>query len=106
MAGSPRIRSLSKALIFSLTVSILVSVTAMLMISSGIGIQRAKEKLEPSTGVFAAGLGRAAVCILKMSDRANRLLQCLGCSCAEIVDKDHGWYGHFRSLEGAEETPG
>lgn len=106
MAGSPRIRSLSKAPIFSLTVSILVSVTAMLMISSGLGIQRAREKLEPSTGVFAAGLGRPAVCILEMFDRANRLLQFLGCSCAEIVDKHRGWYGHVRSLEGSEQTPG
>lgn len=47
MVALPRIRSLSKALIFNLIVSILVSVTAMPMISPGIRIQRMEREVRP-----------------------------------------------------------
>ena len=97
MVASPRMRSLSKALIFSLTVSVFVSVTATLMISPGMDIERRKEKskclllysLQDLVGWHVA----YSKCQTKLVQVLVKSTQCLGCSCAMIVDKHTEWCG-------------
>lgn len=75
MAGSPRIRSLSKALIFSLAVSILVSVTGHADDITGHRYISKEEQMKGKSAVSAiesaAGFCRLSASILEIFDRTS-----------------------------------